>query len=147
MLGPVGLGLSLAGLIVPTSLGPIERAWMQLAHLISRVTTPFVMGSMYVMVLTPVGVLRRAFGGNPIEHIANGASYWKPRPEGHRASNLTRQYEAGRTQMGLVSELWGLMWERKKWWLLPVIVVMVVVGTLLVFAQGSVLAPFIYAIF
>lgn len=49
--------------------------------------------------------------------------------------------------MGLLGELWAFMRERKKWWLLPVIVVMVVVGGLLVFAQGSALAPFIYTIF
>jgi Family of unknown function (DUF5989) len=49
--------------------------------------------------------------------------------------------------MGVMGELWALMRERKKWWLLPVIVVLVVVGTLLVFAQGSALAPFIYTIF
>jgi hypothetical protein len=49
--------------------------------------------------------------------------------------------------MSLMMELWALMRERKKWWLLPVIVVMVVVGTLLIFAQGSALAPFIYTIF
>jgi hypothetical protein len=47
----------------------------------------------------------------------------------------------------LFSELWAFMKERKKWWLMPVIVVMVVVGALLVFAQGSALAPFIYTIF
>lgn len=51
------------------------------------------------------------------------------------------------SQAGLVGELWAFMRERKKWWLLPVIVVMLVVGTLLVFAQGSALAPFIYTIF
>ena len=49
--------------------------------------------------------------------------------------------------MALVGELWAFMKERKKWWLLPVIVVMLVVGTLLIFAQGSALAPFIYTIF
>lgn len=49
--------------------------------------------------------------------------------------------------MGLIGELWAFMKERKKWWLLPVIVVMVVVGGLLVFAQGSALAPFIYTVF
>lgn len=49
--------------------------------------------------------------------------------------------------MGLMSELWGFMGARKKWWLLPVIFVLVIVGTLLVFAQGSALAPFIYTIF
>ena len=49
--------------------------------------------------------------------------------------------------MSLSAELWAYMKERKKWWLLPVIVVLLVVGTLLVFAQGSALAPFIYTIF
>ena len=49
--------------------------------------------------------------------------------------------------MGLFGELWAFMRERKKWWLMPIIVVMVVVGALLVFAQGSALAPFIYTIF
>jgi len=49
--------------------------------------------------------------------------------------------------MGLMNELWHYMRERKKWWLLPVIIVMVVLGMLLIFAQGSALAPFIYTIF
>jgi hypothetical protein len=48
---------------------------------------------------------------------------------------------------GLLRELWAFMRERKKWWLLPVILVMLVVGTMLVLAQGSALAPFIYTIF
>lgn len=48
---------------------------------------------------------------------------------------------------GLMSELWAFMKVRKKFWLVPVMVVMVVVGGLLVFAQGSALAPFIYTIF
>ena len=49
--------------------------------------------------------------------------------------------------MELLSELWSFMKVRKKWWLLPIIVVMVTVGSLLVLAQGSALAPFIYTIF
>jgi hypothetical protein len=48
---------------------------------------------------------------------------------------------------GLVSELWAFMKVRKKFWLLPIVVIMVVVGALMVFAHGSVLAPFIYTIF
>jgi hypothetical protein len=50
-------------------------------------------------------------------------------------------------QIGLLREFWAFMRERKKWWLLPIIVVMLLVGSLLVFAQGSALAPFIYTIF
>jgi hypothetical protein len=50
-------------------------------------------------------------------------------------------------QRGLVGELWSFMRVRKKFWLLPVMIVLVGVGALLVFAQGSALAPFIYTIF
>ncbi len=48
---------------------------------------------------------------------------------------------------GVLGELWAFMKARKKWWLLPIIVVLLLVGALLVFAQGSALAPFIYTIF
>ena len=50
-------------------------------------------------------------------------------------------------QQSLMRELWLFMRERKKFWLLPVLVVLVGIGGLLIFAQGSVLAPFIYTIF
>ena len=51
------------------------------------------------------------------------------------------------SQLSLTRELWSFLRVRKKWWLLPIIVFMVLVGALLVFAQGSALAPFIYTIF
>jgi hypothetical protein len=47
----------------------------------------------------------------------------------------------------MAREFWEFMKVRKKWWLLPIIVVMVLLGSLLIFAQGSALAPFIYTIF
>ena len=47
----------------------------------------------------------------------------------------------------LVGELWAFMLVRKKLWLLPILVVMLLLGGLMVFAQGSALAPFIYTIF
>ncbi len=49
--------------------------------------------------------------------------------------------------MSFLSELWAFMRERKKFWLLPLILVMLLIGSLLIFAQGSALAPFIYTIF
>ena len=47
----------------------------------------------------------------------------------------------------ILRELWAYMKARKKWWLLPIVMVLLIVGGLLVFAQSSVLAPFIYTIF
>jgi hypothetical protein len=51
------------------------------------------------------------------------------------------------SRIGIVGELWMFMRERKAWWLLPVVAVMLLVGLLMVVAQGSALAPFIYTIF
>ena len=51
------------------------------------------------------------------------------------------------SQNSLAREMWGFLRVRKKWWLLPIMLVMMLVGALLVFAHGSVLAPFIYTIF
>ncbi|MEO7368782.1 MAG: DUF5989 family protein [Gemmatimonadaceae bacterium] len=48
---------------------------------------------------------------------------------------------------GMIGELWAFMRVRKKLWLLPIVIVLVLVGGLLVLAQGSALAPFIYTIF
>jgi hypothetical protein len=44
-------------------------------------------------------------------------------------------------------ELWGFMKTRKKFWLLPILLVMLTLGGLLIFAQGSAIAPFIYSLF
>jgi hypothetical protein len=47
----------------------------------------------------------------------------------------------------ILKELWQFLRERKKWWLLPIIIFLVLIGGLLILTQGSALAPFIYSIF
>ncbi len=47
----------------------------------------------------------------------------------------------------IISELWQFMKIRKKWWLAPILVTMVLLSALIVFTQGSAVAPFIYALF
>jgi len=49
--------------------------------------------------------------------------------------------------LDLLIDLWAFMRERKKFWLAPIIIVMMLLGALIVFAQGSSLAPFIYTLF
>lgn len=49
--------------------------------------------------------------------------------------------------MSLLKELWAFMRARKKYWLLPILVMMVILGLLIVMAQGSAVAPFIYTLF
>ena len=49
--------------------------------------------------------------------------------------------------LSLATELWRFMRARKKYWLAPVMVMVVLLGALLVVAKGSVIAPFIYTLF
>lgn len=49
--------------------------------------------------------------------------------------------------LDLLKDLWGFMRERKKFWLAPIILVLLLLGALIVFAQGSAVAPFIYTLF
>ena len=46
-----------------------------------------------------------------------------------------------------LKDMWDFMRERKKFWLAPIVIVMVLLGGLIVFAQGSSLAPFLYTLF
>ncbi len=50
-------------------------------------------------------------------------------------------------KFSIFGELWAFMRMRKKWWLGPIIMFLVLLGILIVFTEGSALAPFIYALF
>jgi hypothetical protein len=49
--------------------------------------------------------------------------------------------------LSFLKEFWGFLRVRKKYWLLPILITMLAVGALLVLAQGSAIAPFIYTLF
>ncbi len=51
------------------------------------------------------------------------------------------------SKISLISELWTFLRMRKKWWLAPIIVMLVLFGALIVLSQGSALAPLIYTLF
>ncbi len=51
------------------------------------------------------------------------------------------------SKLAIVKEFWSFLKIRKKWWLLPIVVILVLLGALLLVTEGSALAPFIYAIF
>ena len=55
--------------------------------------------------------------------------------------------KAGGSRLSIFSELWSFMKVRKKWWLGPIVVVMLLLSVLIVLTQGSAVAPFIYALF
>ena len=50
-------------------------------------------------------------------------------------------------RLGTIGELLRFMWIRKLWWMIPMVLILVVFAALMIFAQGSAIAPFIYTLF
>ncbi len=51
------------------------------------------------------------------------------------------------SKFAIFIEFWEFLKERKKWWLIPIVVVLVLLGALIFFSQGSSMAPFVYTLF
>ena len=77
----MGLGgtLVLLGLVIPERLGPIQRAWMGLALLISKVTTPIFLAIVYFLAVAPIGLGMRLLGKDPLRHKPEDGSFWLSR--------------------------------------------------------------------
>ena len=91
--GVAGSLLTLAGLVIPTYLGPVSRGWSGFAHALSKITTPVFVGVVFYVVLTPVAVLMRLFRARPLPRPAPESSGWIPRPpESRRRLDMQRQF-------------------------------------------------------
>ena len=51
------------------------------------------------------------------------------------------------SKISIIKEFWAFLRVRKKWWLAPIIIFLILLGALIIFTQGPALAPFIYALF
>ena len=91
VLGGLGALLVLAALLVPSHLGSVKRAWMGLAHAISKVTTPIFMGLVFFVVMTPIGLLMRLVGRRPLVHPERSGGFWAAPASGGR-SDIERQF-------------------------------------------------------
>ena len=87
----LSVALLLSGVLVPRSLGPASRAWMALAHAMSKITTPIFMGVIYFAVLTPIALGMRLVGRNAMRHDAKQGSFWSDPPSGGR-SDMEHQF-------------------------------------------------------
>ena len=56
-------------------------------------------------------------------------------------------YDLSMSKLSIFTDVWAFMRVRKKWWLLPLVLLITLLGLILIFAQGSALAPFIYTVF
>jgi hypothetical protein len=86
VLAGLGAALVTMALVAPRALRTVDHAWMKLALLISKVTTPIFMGVIYFVVLTPIGALRRVAGRNSLVHQAGAHGHWADRTTTPRSS-------------------------------------------------------------
>jgi len=87
----VGALLIVLGLLVPRSLVYPNKAWMLLAEALSYVSTRIILAVVFFLILTPIGLIKRAMGWDPLNRRAvPGDSYWRPYPQ--RQLN-TKHYE------------------------------------------------------
>lgn len=89
----VGILLCAGGLVLPERLGPAYRAWMTLAALLNRLTTPLLLAVVYFVVITPVALLTRLFGRDSLARPNRALSYWVPRRGGAQGrSSMDHQF-------------------------------------------------------
>ncbi len=70
------------GIILPQALVFPNKAWMTLAEAFSYVTTRIILAFVFFVVLTPIGLIKRALGWDPLHRRAgSGESYWRPYSE------------------------------------------------------------------
>jgi hypothetical protein len=89
--GGLGIVMLLAGLLIPTLLGPVERGWMALAHAISKVTTPIFMALVYFLTIFPIGAVMRVLGKNPLVRTVKDGGFWVAR-ERRDANHMKHQF-------------------------------------------------------
>ncbi|HJS87719.1 MAG TPA: SxtJ family membrane protein [Acetobacteraceae bacterium] len=89
---PLAAMLVVLGLVAPRLLAPCNRAWGWIGHRLHVMTNPIVMAVLFYGVITPIGLLMRAFGKDPLRRRFDPAapSYWIARPPGE--SGMRRQF-------------------------------------------------------
>ena len=95
VLSGFAVAAALAGMIAPTRLGPVSRAWMTFGQALSRITSPVFFTLIYMVVVAPIGLLRRTFGKSPLARDRDASTYWirrEPLDAAAKRSSLERQF-------------------------------------------------------
>ena len=82
----VGFALVLFGLLAPRVLVAPRKAWMKLAEVLAFVSSRIILALIYFLVLTPIGLVKRAMGWDPLHRrAASSETYWLPYPKRDRS--------------------------------------------------------------
>ena len=88
-------GFALVALVLPNLLGRLNKVWTRFGLILHKVTTPIVLGIMFFVVVTPMGILMRMLGKDLLKLRRNPAArtYWVDRcPPGPKPESLPNQF-------------------------------------------------------
>jgi hypothetical protein len=91
----IAAGFLIVALALPTVLAPLNRLWLRVGLLLHRIVNPIVLGIMFFLVITPMGMMMRLFGKDllKLRYDPNAASYWVGRtPPGPAPKSLNHQF-------------------------------------------------------
>ena len=88
----LGLVLVAAGIIVPARLGPVYIGWMKFGLLLSKVTTPIILGIVYYLVITPTGLVRRLFVGDTLTKTSDFKDSYRTASKDPAGNNMERPF-------------------------------------------------------
>jgi Family of unknown function (DUF5989)/Saxitoxin biosynthesis operon protein SxtJ len=150
----VGGGFAAVAGARPSALGPLNRAWLRVGLRLGAATSPVILGALFYGVVTPIGLVMRWRGSDLLRLRPEPGrdSYWIRRtPPGPAPETMSNQFwtlrRAKDTMGAFVREFWMFVRVRKKFWLLPILILLALFGGLIVLTQGSAVAPFIYTLF
>ena len=133
------------GILNSKLLTPLNKLWLKFGIFLGRKVTPIVMGIIFFLTVTPTGIIMRLFNRDFFNKKIkkSSKSYWIKRKEPIRS--MKNQFQ--NLQMSFIKEFLMFLKVRKKFWLLPILIMLVLFGGLIVLSQGSAVAPFIYTLF
>jgi hypothetical protein len=145
-----GLLLGFLGLVWPKGLRPLYRVWMSLIIIINFIIVRVILILLYYLVLTPTGLILKVLGRDILDlRLKDRPSYWNQRDQtepSHAELSDSVVFRQGSRKILLMVKLWMFLWNRKKFLLLPIILVLILLGFLILLGEGSI-APFIYTLF
>ncbi len=87
-----GAALAILGFVAPRALRPVQKAWMALALAMGWVMTRVLLGALFYLILTPIGLITRMTGKDFMGTKGSPPSYWTPRPSRADMKRYEEQY-------------------------------------------------------
>ena len=156
----IAAAFAIVALIRPQVLHHLNRAWLAFGKLLHRIVSPIVMSALFFLCVTPTAWIMRMRGKDllSLKRRPDLKSYWIDREPIASRSSIDetpilssadgRPRQRKRIVMiSIIAELWGFLRVRKKFWLVPILLMLLIFGGLIILVQGSAVAPFIYTLF